>query len=148
MTLPLLKMSARSNGPHINAALHLFGTMERDLRAIAAEVLRDRTPDNIELALVSPIGLYCELRGLTLPRSAREVESHYVATTWGIDALVIAAARVCPKLSAWSDVMRAAVLAAPVDVLHVGIILSPDAAELVATQILWPATAETGVSCG
>lgn len=89
-----------------------------------------------------------ELRQLTLPRSAREAESHYVATTWHTDELIIAVARVCPKLSAWSDVTRVAVHTAPVDVLHVGIILSPDAAELVATQILWPATAETGVSCG
>lgn len=147
--LPLLELRGPVEGPHANSAVTLFAMQERDLRAIAAEVLASRVGAPTELALLSPLGLYCELRGLTLPRSAQDVASHYVATTWQTAELVAAIVLRRPTLRTWAEALHASVAAAPVDVLHVGLILGPDAVAMLSVKILAPlSAAETGVSCG
>ncbi len=141
--LPLLQLELPLTGPHDPTVLHLFATHERDLRAIAGEILASHTTGRSELALVSSVWLYCALKQLMLPRSARDAEHLFVASTWRSEELIPAITRVCPQLATWAEGLRAAVDAAPRDTLHVGMVLGPETVATLAAKIIPPITAET-----
>jgi hypothetical protein len=146
--LPTLRFVAQSPMPGDVAAQTAIREVAKDVASLARDVaaMRATSPlDRSMVVIVTTVGEYCTLKGLTLPASVRDCEGKRVATLWQVADVIERVGLVRPALKGWAASVAEAALTSTIVVLVVGVVFDATSAAVERVVIDMPAAASAAV---